>query len=102
MPLIAPSARLRDALPVKAFLSAVTLLPWVVISILTVPLPSNMSLLIASAMSGPIDTAFILCLNAILGVVRASTFNMPLMLPWYKLAEKGDSVASPPSTFKAT
>ncbi len=99
-PLIAPSAKLSAALPAKAFLSAPTVLPCVVTSILTVPVPDNMSLLMASTNNGPIETLFMFCLNAILGVLRASTLRLPFMLPLYKLAENGDNVATPSFTFR--
>ena len=41
-----------------------------------------------------------LCLKAMLGVARASTLSVPAMLPWYRLAENGESVATPPSAFR--
>ena len=80
-PFSAPSAKLSEAFPSKPFLSAPTELPWVVTLIFTVPVPESISLLMASTNSGPIETPFIFCLNAMLGVVRASTLSVPLMLP---------------------
>ena len=80
-PFSAPSTKLSEALPNKPFLSAPTELPCVVTSIFTVPVPESMSLLIASTNSGPIETPFIFCLKAMLGVVRASTLSVPLILP---------------------
>ena len=43
---------------------------------------------------------FISCLKIMLGVVRASTLSIPLMLPWYKLAENGETVTSPLSALR--
>ena len=99
-PFSAPSAKLSDALPSKPFFSAPTVLPAVVTSIFTVPVPLSMSLLIASTINGPTDTPFMACLKAMVGVARASTFNVPAMLPLYKFAAKGESVAIPSAAFK--
>ena len=100
IPLMAPSAKLRAALPAKPFLSALTVLPAVVTSIFTVPVPLSISLLMASTSSGPTETLFIFCLKDILGVARASTLSDPAMLPLYKLAEKGESVAIPSAALR--
>ena len=101
-PFSAPSAKFKLAFPNKAFLSAPTEPPCVVTSMFTVPRPSSISFLIASTINGPTFTFFMLCLNAMLGVLRASTFSVPSILPPYKFAAKGDSVAMPLPAFRPT
>ena len=81
IPFTAPSAKLTPAVPLSDFLSAPTEAPVEVTSTFKVPLPLNISLLIASTINGPMSMFCIFSLKLMLGVLRASTFKLPFILP---------------------